>query len=77
MEIAEKIKILAKMKVYGIRKLVRVGDSYAMIVPIQWLSVNAIQVGNDYYVAMRLENNDIIFSPVDKEFLEEIIIRRK
>lgn len=77
MEVEEKIKTLARMGVFGIKKLIKVGDSYAIIIPLPWLNMNATKINDDYYMTIRVENNSLICSPVDENDIGKLTFKEK
>jgi antitoxin component of MazEF toxin-antitoxin module len=62
---------------WGIRKLTKFGDSHAIIIPAKWLNIYAMQIDGNYYVEMRVEDDQIIFSPINEEDLLSISVREK
>jgi len=77
MEIEEKIKLLAKMRAFGVKKLIKLGDSYACLIPRSWVEFNGIEIDNGYYVTLCVEGNKLIFSLIDTENLEEITVKER
>ena len=43
----DKIKTLASQNVLGIKKFVRIGDSFGIIIPRLWLEMNAIEIDGE------------------------------
>lgn len=77
MEIETKIKLLSQMDAFGIKKLVKVGDSFALIVPKPWVVMFCTEIENNYYFQLQVENNQLIFSPINTEEVDTINVKRR
>lgn len=77
MDTAEKIRALAKIRAFGVKKLIKFGDSYAITLPKSWVELNGIEIDGDYYVSLNVENTKLIFSLIDAEAIEEIAVKEK
>lgn len=77
MELEEKIKYLSKEKLLGIRKLTPIGGSYSFTIPRLWVTMHCTEIEGDYYVKLRVIEDELIFSPIDPSEVENITIRRK
>lgn len=63
----------AIMKMLGCRKLHRLGDSYAIILPKLWIDANAVKMGESYYVKMSTEMEEIIVQPIDQGEINQLL----
>jgi hypothetical protein len=56
MKVEDKIRVLAEQKAFGIRRLIKVGSSFAITVPKIWVNLHCLEVDDKYY--LRLEAQD-------------------
>lgn len=77
MEFNEKVRLLAKERFFGIKKLVDFGNSYAVILPMNWVKLHGLEIDGEYYVTLRVEDSQLIFSPISEEEVEEITVKEK
>ena len=77
MDLHKKIEILSKQQAFGMRKLTKVGNSFALLVPKSWLDFNCTEIDGEYYFTLQVEGNQLIFSPVDLEVVDAVTIREK
>ena len=73
--IAQQLEILRD--ILSIRKLLKVGGSYTVVLPKEWVECFCLHTGNDYWVSIRLEGNNIILTPLKEEDLEGLRIETK
>jgi antitoxin component of MazEF toxin-antitoxin module len=77
MELAEKIKILGEQHAFGVNKLTKIGNSYAIILPKVWVQMHCVDIDGGYYLRLEVEDNQLIFSPIELEDVEAIVIKEK
>ena len=77
MKTEEKIKALAKIRAFGVKKLVRLGDSYALVLPKSWVELNGIEIDGNFFVSLNVEGIKLVFSLIDLEGLEEVKVKEK
>ncbi|HEY41518.1 MAG TPA: hypothetical protein G4O18_06625 [Dehalococcoidia bacterium] len=78
MKIEDKLKVLAERpEIFGITKLIKIGGSYAIIVPKLWLEFNGVEVDGEYYCRLEVANSQLVFSPIAPEDIESVVIREK
>ena len=77
MELREKIQFLAKEKIFDIKKLVNFGDSYAVILPKNWVELHGVGIDGNYYVTLKVENSNLIFSPIDETDIKAVTVKEK
>ena len=77
MELGEKIQFLAKEKIFGIKKLVNFGYSYAVILPKNWVELHGVEIDGNYYVTLKVENSNLIFSPIDETDIKAVTVKEK
>lgn len=72
-----KVKLLAEQKALGIRKLLRIGDSYALTLPKFWVRWHCFETDGEYYVQLTVEGSMLRFSPIDEDTLKKVMVREK
>lgn len=77
MQVKDKIRILAEQKIFGMRKLVKFGNSYGINLPRTWVNMNCIEIDGNYYLKLEVENNKLIFSPIDPSDIEGVVVKKK
>jgi hypothetical protein len=77
MELEEKIRILAERKAFGIRKLLSIGNSYAIVIPKFWVEYNCLEIDGDYFMQLDVEGESIRFSPINVDSLKAVKVKEK
>ena len=77
MQIEEKIKILAEQRALGIRRLLRLGNSYAITLPKIWVELHCIEIDGVYYVKIEVQEGELFFSTISPEDIEGIVVKEK
>ena len=72
-----KIKLLAEEKAFGIRKLTKVGDSFALILPKFWVQWYCTEIDGNYYLKLQVIDNELVFSPITSDDVKDIRIKEK
>lgn len=77
LEIEQKVKVLSQLG-FGIRKVSRLGNSYAIIVPKEWVEYFCLRTDDAYWVQMSIdEDNTLRISPLTEADLKAIRVRKK
>lgn len=71
------IRELGRQRAFGVKKLVRIGGSYAVVVPKIWINFNAVEIDGDYYFKMGVEGNELVLKAITDEDLEGVSIKPK
>ena len=77
MNTKEKIKLLSQKHTFGIRKLIELGDSYALTIPKLWVLMNCTELDDSYYLQLNIEDNKLIFMSIDEKEIESISVKEK
>lgn len=74
----KRLKIMQGLGIFGIRRLVKVGSSEALVLPRAWINVCALKVGKGNWVKLSqtLEGN-IQVSSLTEEELEGIELEKE
>ena len=72
MEIDEKIKKLGRSHSFGIRKLIIVGNSYAITLPKFWVDMYCTRIDGEYYLKLKVIGGDLLFGAIKPEDVEHI-----
>ena len=71
------IKELAKQQAFGVKKLVSLGGSYAVIIPMTWIKWHCVEIDGDYYFKLDVDNDTLILKGIADEDLEGVTLKRK
>ncbi len=80
MDEAEKkaiIRELAKQQAFGVKKLVSLGGSYAVVIPMAWIKYHCTEIDGDYYFKLDVDGDMLILKAIVDEDLESITIKPK
>ncbi len=80
MDEAEKqsiIRELAKQQAFGVKKLVSLGGSYAVVIPMTWIKFHCTLIEGDYYFKLDVDGDTLILKAIADEDLESITIKPK
>lgn len=73
--IEEKLKVLQSMGVLGIRKLIPVGGSYAVIIPKEWIDYYTLQTNSGYWVKLLpTEEGNILLASVTEDEVKSLYV---
>jgi hypothetical protein len=72
---SDKIKLLAEKKAFGIRKVLPLGHSYAIVLPKFWVELFCTEIDNKYYMEIDVQDDVVRIHPVDTEALKNIHIK--
>lgn len=71
------IKELAKQQAFGVKKLVSLGGSYAVVIPMTWIKFHCTLIDGDYYFKLDVDEDALILKAIADEDLESITIKPK
>lgn len=77
MELKEKIKILSQQRAFGINKLTKVGDSYFLRIPRNWIHMHCAEIDGDYYFRLEVDGGTLKFSSIELDDVEAVTIKEK
>ena len=80
MDEAEKqsiIRELAKQQAFGVKKLVSLGGSYAVVIPMTWIKFHCTLIDDDYYFKLDVDGDMLILKAIADEDLESITMKPK
>lgn len=77
MENTEKIKLLAKDSLFGVKKLQRIGGSFAVLLPREWVEWSCVEIDGDYYCKMDIADRSLLLSMIAETDLENLDIKGK
>ena len=68
-----KLKILADLGLFGLRRLSKWGNSFGLVVPKDWLNLECLLIGETYWVTLEQQGTAIVVHPVTEKELQEIL----
>lgn len=71
------IKELAKQQAFGVKKLVSLGGSYAVVIPMTWIKFHCTEIDGDYYFKLGVEGDMLVLRAIDDDDLENVTMKRK
>ncbi len=71
------IRELAKQQAFGVKKLVSLGGSYAVVIPMTWIKYHCTEIDGDYYFKLDVDGDTLILKAIADEDLESITIKPK
>lgn len=71
------IKELAKQQAFGVKKLVSLGGSYAVVIPMTWIKFHCVEIDGDYYFRLGVEGDTLVLKAIADEDLENVSIKKK
>ena len=71
------IKELAKQQAFGVKKLVSLGGSYAVVIPMTWIKFHCTLIDGDYYFKLDVDGDTLILKAIADDDLESITIKPK
>lgn len=71
------IKELAKQQAFGVKKLMSLGGSYAVVIPMTWIKFHCTEIDGDYYFKLGVEGDTLVLRAIDDEDLENVTLKRK
>lgn len=80
MELKEKeklIKILAQQQAFGIKKLISIGGSFAVVIPMTWIKYHCVEIDGDNYFKLNVEGDTLILKGINDDDLEGITLKKK
>jgi len=72
MEIGDKFEALVRLKFLPMKKVIRIGDSYGIVLPrpmIDWVST---KIGDHRWVELRITNEGILLRPPSEEYIKSV-----
>lgn len=77
MELEQKLKLLAEQNIFGINKLIKLGGSYALILPRTWVDIHCISIDDAFYVKLQVIDGKLVFSSIAPRDIADIVIKEK
>ena len=78
METAQKVELLWRLGLLSIKKAQKVGGSYCVFLPHDWVELFCLKAGDNYWVQMSLlPDNSLLIIPLDEATIEGVLIKAR
>jgi len=71
------IRELAKQQALGVKKLMAIGSSYAIVIPMTWVKFHCTEIEGDYYFKLLVDGGSLVLKAITDEDVADVTMKRK